>query len=69
MEAQLKEDYSKKSELEKFILTDPFKLETGWTEEEDGIAYWPIIPVTRILNFLMINRDITDLSDYKASKG
>ena len=69
MEAQRKEDYSKKFELEKCILTDPFKLETGWMEEEDGIAYWPIIPVTCILNFLMINRDITDLNDYKASKG
>ena len=39
-------------------------------EEEDGMAYWPIIPVMCILNFLMINSDITDLSGYnKASKG
>ena len=38
-------------------------------EEKDGIAYWPIIRVMCILNFLMINSDITDLSDYKAWKG
>ena len=68
VEAQLKEEYSKKLELEYCTLSDPFKLETGWIEE-DGIAYWPIIPVTCILNFLMINSVITDLSDYKALKG
>ena len=38
-------------------------------KEEDRIAYWPIIPVTCILNFLIINSDITDPSDHKASKG
>ena len=38
-------------------------------EEEDYIAYWQIKPDMRILNFLMINSDTTDLSDYKASKG
>ena len=46
VEAQLKEEYSKKLELEKCILPDPFKLETGWMREEDRIAYWRIIPVT-----------------------
>ena len=69
VKAQLKEEYSKKLELENCNLPDPFKLETGWMEEEDGIGYWPIIPVMCILNFLMINSDITDLKDYKASKG
>ena len=68
-EAQLIEEYSKKLELENCTLPDPFKLETGWIKEEDGIAYWPIITVMCILNFLMINSDITDLSDYKTSKG
>ena len=69
MRTALKEKYSKKLELENCTLPDSFKLETGWMEEEDGIAYWPIIPVKCILNFLMINNDITGMSDYKASKG
>ena len=69
VETQLKEECSKKLELENCTLPDPFKLQTGWMEEEDGIAYWPIILVMCILNFLMISSDITDLSDYKASKG
>ena len=63
VEAQLKEEYSKKLELENCTLSDPFRLEAGWMKEEDGIAYWPIKPIMYILNFLMINSDITDLSD------
>ena len=58
VEAQLKEEYSKKLELK-----------TIWMEDEEGIAYWLIIDVMCILNFLMINSDITELSDYKALKG
>ena len=69
VEAQLKEKYSKKLELENHTLSDPFKIKTRWMEKEDDIAYWQIIPDIRILNFLMINSDITDLSDYKALKG
>ena len=69
VETQLKEKCSKKLELENCTLPDPFKLQTGWMEEEDGIAHWPIVLVMYILNFLMISSDITDLSDYKASKG
>ena len=37
--AQLKEEYSKELELENCTLPDPFKLETGSMEEEDGITY------------------------------
>ena len=63
VQAQLKEEYSKKLELEDCTSPDPFKLKTCWMEEEDGIAHWSIIPVICILNFLMINSDIRDLSD------
>ena len=38
LEAQLKRQYSKKLELEKCTLPDPFKLESGWMDEEDGIV-------------------------------
>ena len=37
VEVQLKEEHYKKLELENCTLPDPFKLETGWMEEKDGI--------------------------------
>ena len=43
-QAQLKEEYPKKLELENCTLLDPFKLENGWIKEEDGIVSWSIIP-------------------------
>ena len=49
-------------------MPDSLKLETSLIEERDGITYCPIALVMYMLNFLIINSDITDLSDYKASK-
>ena len=69
VETQLREKYSKKLELENHTLPDPFKIKTRWMEKEDDIAYWQVIPGMRILNFLMINSGITDLSYYKTLKG
>ena len=68
VETQLKEEYSKKLDLEYCTLSDPFKLDTGWVEEEDEIAHWSIILVICILNFLIIKSDIMNLRDCKASK-
>ena len=51
VEGQLKEEYSKKSELEHCTLPHPFKLETSLMEEKDEIAFWSIIPVMFILIF------------------
>lgn len=51
VEAQLKEENSKKLELENCTLPEPFKLKTGRMEREDGVAYWLIIPVMFILKF------------------
>ena len=69
VENQLKEEYSKKLDLEYCTFLDPFKLDTGWVEEEDEIAHWSIILVICILNFLIIKSDIMNSSDCKASKG
>ena len=38
VEAQLKEKYSKKLELENHTLPNPFKLKTRWMEKEDEIV-------------------------------
>ena len=70
VETQLKEEYSKKLDLEYCTLSDPFNLDTGWVEEEeDEIAHWSIILVICILNFLIIKSDIMNLTDRKALKG
>ena len=68
VETQLKEEYCKMLEFEYRPLPHTLKLETDWMEE-DGITYQPIITAMCILNFLMINSDIIDLSDYYALKG
>ena len=48
---------------------DPFKLNNGWLDEGEEIAYWPIVPTYYIkIQFLMIDSDVEDLSDYKGSK-
>ena len=49
-------------------MPDSLKLETSLIEERDGITYCPIALVMYMLNVLIINSDITDLSGYKASK-
>ena len=49
-------------------IPDLFKLNNRWLDEEEGIAYWTIVPTNYIIQFLMIDSDVKDLSDYKLSK-
>ena len=68
VEAELKQEYDGKLQLDGISIPDPFKLSNGWLDEEEGIAYWSIVPTYYILQFLMIDSDVEDLSDYKRSK-
>ena len=68
VEAELKQEYDDKLKLDEMNIPDPFKLNNGWLDEEEGIAYWPIVPTYYIIQFLMIDSDVEDLSDYKGSK-
>ena len=68
VESDLKQEYDNKLKLEDIQLPDPFKLTTGWLDEEEGISCWPMIPTFYIIQFLMIDSEVEDLSDYKGSK-
>ena len=48
-------------------IPDTFKLNNEWLDEEEGIAYWPIVPTYYIIQFLMINNVVEDLNDSKRS--
>lgn len=52
-------------------IPDPFKLDKGWLDEEEGIRYWPVTLYMDIFNFLAFHPNelaSSDLSDYKTSK-
>ena len=68
VEADLKQEYDDKLKLDGMNIQDPFKLNNGWLDEEEGIGYWPIVPTYYIIQFLVIDSDAEDLSDYKGSK-
>ena len=68
VEAELKIEYDGKLKLPDMTLPDPFKLLIGWLDEEEGIAFWPMIPNFYIIQFLMLDSQVEDLNDYKGSK-
>ena len=68
VKAELKQEYDDELQLDEMNIPDPFKLNNGWLDEEEGIAHWSIVPTYYILQFLMIDSDVEDLSDYKRSK-
>ena len=69
VEADFKQEYDGKLKLHEMNVPDPFKLNNGWLDEGEGIAYWPIVPTYYIkIQFLMIDSDVEDLSDYKGPK-
>ena len=70
VEADLKQEYDDKLKLSEMNIQDSFKIKINneWLDEEKGIAYWPIAPTYRIIQFLMIDKNAEDLIDYKGSK-
>lgn len=55
VEIELKQEYENKLKLKELQLRDPFKLTTGWKNEEEGMSWWPIVPNFYIIQFLMID--------------
>ena len=50
---------------------DRFKIPHGWLDEDEGMAFWPILLYPDIFNyftFIPFELGSTDLSDYKDSK-
>ena len=68
VEEALSQEYTRKLCIGDRSIPDPFKLTTGWQDEDDGIVFWPMVPTFYIIHFLMTDSEVEDLSDYKASK-
>ena len=70
VEEDLKKEYEKKLRVDDKLIPDPFKIPHGWLEEDEGIAFWPMLLYPDIFNYLMFHPTqlgSTDLSDYKNS--
>lgn len=66
-------EYKNKLKINYFPIPDPFKIPHGWIEEDEGIAFWPILSYPDLFNFMMfysseLGRPRQGLSDYKINK-
>ena len=71
IEADLKQEYIKKLDIDGYGIPDPFSLEEGWLEEEEGRYLWPMVLSTDIFLFLMFHPSelkSDDFSDLKLVK-
>ena len=71
IEEDLKKEFEKKLRLDDGLILDPFKIPYGWLEEDDRMAFWPMLLYPDIfiyLKFYPTQLGSTDLSDYKNSK-
>lgn len=69
IEGEIADQYKRKLIMDGKTLPDPFQqLKSGWKNEEDGIAFWPMITTFYIIKYLMLDSEVEDLNDYKQSK-
>ena len=43
VEKDLKKKYEKKLTVDDRLIPDPLKIPYGWLEEDEGMAFWPIL--------------------------
>ena len=71
VEQEIVAEYKDKLVVDGEKLPNPFHLEDGWINEEDGVSLWPTTLYPDIFNFLSFHPSELkneDLSDYKTSK-
>ena len=51
IESDLITDYKNKLKIDDFPIPDPFMIPRGWMEEDEGIAFWPMLSYPDIFNF------------------
>ena len=71
IESDLITDYKSKLKIDDFPIPDPFKIPHGWMEEDEGMAFWPMLSYPVIFNLLMFYPSeigSKNLSDHKNSK-
>ena len=70
VERELGNEYQAKLIIDDNCIPDPFVLNSGWLNEENGIT-WPMISYPDIFNFLMFfpsELGSSELNDYKSCK-
>ena len=71
VEDDLRKSYEKKLIIDGKTIPDPRKIPGGWTEENEGITFWPMVTSMGICTKLMFfpsELSSEDLSDYKECK-
>ena len=71
VEEDLKETYFKKLKIDDRNIPDPFQIPHGWSEEGDGVMFWPMLTYPDIFTYLMFfpaELGSSDMSDYKLCK-
>ena len=71
VQEDLKKEYGKKLRVDGRLFPDPFKIPHGWLEEDERMAFWPMLLYRDIFNYLIFyptQLGSTNLSDYKNSK-
>ena len=71
VERELGNEYQAKLVIDDNCIPDPFVLNSGWLNEENGITSWPMISYPDIFNFLMFfpsELGSSELNDYKSCK-
>ena len=54
LDEDLKKEYEKKLRVDDRLFADPFKIPHGWSEEDEGMAFWPMLLYPDIFNYLMV---------------
>ena len=71
IESYLITEYKNKFKIDDFPIPDPSKIPPGWMDEDEGMAFWPMLSYPDTFNFLMFypgELGSKDLSDYKNIK-
>ena len=51
IESDLITDYKNKLKIDNFPIPDLFKIPHGWMEEDEGMAFWPMLSYLDAFNF------------------
>ena len=54
IESDLTTDYKYKLKIDDFRIPDQFKISHWWIEEDEGMAFWPMLSQPEIFNFFDI---------------
>ena len=53
VEEDIKKEYEKELRVDDILIPDLFKIPHWWLEEDEGVAFWPMLLYPDIFNYLM----------------